>query len=108
MFKLSPSADTAGIVFRCELVAVPARIVKCFGPPGRGDGYKKSGEYVFTDDQGRPFVVHDWRATNLFDSELPSPAEFWAGEEPIEFCVVAREADTDEFERWFLGRVRNG
>jgi hypothetical protein len=106
MFKLSQNADTAGIIFRDEIVAVPAVVVKCFGPPARGNGFKKSGEYVFVDENDQPFVVHDWRATNLFDPDLPSPEEFWAGTEPQEFCVVARAEDTDAFERWFLGRLR--
>jgi hypothetical protein len=48
-----------------EVQVAPALIVRRFGLPGPGDDYKVSGEYVFIDQNGEPFVVHDWKSTSL-------------------------------------------
>ena len=50
-----------------EIEMVPRSIVRRFGPPARSNGYKVSGEYVFTDQDGQPFVVHDWKSTSLWN-----------------------------------------
>jgi len=105
MFKLSPSADTSGITEMGEAEVPPARLVRRFGTPSRGDGYKVSGEYVFVDSDGEPFVVHDWKSTSLWDESFPTSEEFWAGEEPQELSVSTRDLDTEGFERWLLDRL---
>jgi hypothetical protein len=80
-------------------------IVKRFGAPRGGDGYKVSGEYIFL-DQGQPFVVHDWKSTKLWDPDLFTPEEFWSSREPMELNISSRDLDTTEFERWFLGQLQ--
>ena len=106
MFRLAPSTDTTGITIMSEIEVAPALLVRRFGAPAAGDGYKVSGEYVFVDSAGEPFVVHDWKSTNLWEKELLSPEQFWASQEPAELCVSSRDQETGEFERWFLARLR--
>jgi hypothetical protein len=106
MFKLSPGADTLGIAETGQIEIAPAIVVRRFGPPQPGsDGYKVSGEYVFTDNHGRTFVLHDWKATSLWDPELDSPEQFWASPEPAELSVSSRDPGTIEFERWLLAEL---
>ncbi len=108
MFKLSPTTDTIGTTEMGEIEVAPALIVKRFGPPGAGDDYKVSGEYVFADQNGEPFVVHDWKSTSLWDEDFPTPEELWASEEPEELSISSRDLETGEFERWFLEQLGEG
>jgi hypothetical protein len=105
MFKLSPSTDTTGITEMGEVEVPPALVVRRFGAPSEGDGYKVSGEFVFVDRNGEPFVVHDWKATSFWDERFPSAEDFWASEEPEELSVSTRDLDTAEFEQWFLEQL---
>jgi hypothetical protein len=105
MFKLWPSTDTTGITEMGEVEVPPALIVRRLGPPSDGDGYKVSGQYVFADGNGEPFVVHDWKSTNLWDEDFPTPEELWASEEPQELSVSTRDLNTAEFEQWFLDQL---
>ena len=89
-----------------ELEVEPARLVRRFGRPSDSDGYKISGEYVFSNDKGQPFVVHDWKSTSQWESGLMSPEEFWASGEPQEFCIATRDLDTAEFEQWLLDQLQ--
>ncbi len=105
MFKLAPSADTNGVATMGDIEVAPAQVVRRFGRPADSDGYKVSGEYVFTNDDGQPFVVHDWKSTSLWESGLLTPDEFWACEEQQEFCIATRDLDTADFEAWFLRQL---
>jgi hypothetical protein len=102
MYNLLRTTDLTGITEMGEFDVPPAIIVKRFGPPGAGDGYKISGQYVFVDTNGEPFVVHDWKSTTLWDGGLGTPEDFWASEEPQEMTVSTRDLDTEVFVAWFL------
>ena len=106
MFQLSPSSDTTGITEMGEVEVSPALIAKLFGFPAKGDGYKVSGEYVFVDSNGNPFVVHDWKCTSLWDNNFPTPEKFWTSVEPAELSISSPDLDTQEFQRWFLDQLR--
>ncbi len=108
MFTLKPNADTIGITGMGEIEVSPAAVVKRFGPPATGDGLKISGEYVFVDGDGQPFVVHDWKATSLWAEGYPSPGEYWTMVEPDELTISTRDIDTREFEGWFLAQLQEG
>jgi hypothetical protein len=108
MFKFDPSADTVGVTGMGELEVPPALVVRRFGPPAAGDGFKISGEYVFVNDSGEPFVVHDWKATNLWDDDFPAPEQYWAMTHPDELTISTRDIDTREFQEWFLARLEEG
>ena len=108
MFRLAPTTDTTGIFTMGELEVPPALVVERFGPPAESDGYKVSGEFVFIDDRGEPFVVHDWKSTSLWEESLPTPEEFWARNEPEELSIGTRGVETTEFERWFLEQLGRG
>lgn len=107
-FKLEPKADTVGITGMGEIEVPPALLVQRFGLPGPGDGMKTSGEYVFVDEQGQPFVVHDWKATSLWDEGLATPEDYWASWEPDELTISSRDSDTQDFEKWLLGSLGLG
>jgi hypothetical protein len=105
MFRLSPSTDSAGIYTTGEVEVAPALVVRRFGPPYPSDGYKVSGEYIFVNHEGEPFVVHDWKSTSLWEAGFPNPETFWASETPEELCIGSRGLDTTEFTRWFLEQL---
>jgi hypothetical protein len=83
----------------------PALVIKRFGPPTEGDGYKVSGEFVFVDSKGEVFVVHDWKSTSLWEEGLPTPEEFWARAEAEELSIGTRDVDTADFKQWFLEQL---
>ena len=72
----SQDVDLDGITIMGEVQATPASIVRLFGPPAPGDGYKISGEYVFQGDGGEVFVLHDWMCTSLYHPSGPTPEVF--------------------------------
>ena len=71
MFKLSPTTGTVSVTTMSEIEVAPASIIRRFGPPAVSDEYKVSGQFVFVDQQGEPFVVHDWKSTSLWEQEFP-------------------------------------
>src|SRR5262249_44270162 len=91
-----------------ELEATPVVVIRRFGRPAQGDGFKISAEYVFIDRNDQPFVVHDWKSTNLWEVGLPTPDEFWASDQPEELSIGTRDLDTSEFKRWFLEQIGEG
>ena len=99
------ATDKTGIRIVREVEAAPGMVVRRFGAPSEGDGFKVSGEYVFVNQQGEPFVVHDWKSTNLWDESFPTPEGFWRNEEPVELCIGSRDLETAEFERWFFQQL---
>jgi hypothetical protein len=105
MFKLSQNRDTIGITQMGEFEVAPALIVRRFGLPAKGDGYKVSGEYVFEDLHGNLFVVHDWKSTSLWDSNFPEPEDFWATVEPVELSISTHDLETEEFKQWLLQQL---
>jgi hypothetical protein len=83
----------------------PALIVKRFGPPGRGDGHKISGEYVFLSASGDAFVLHDWLATSLYFRSGLTPDQFWARADNCELRVSSLDLDCSEFLAWLGNEV---
>ena len=101
----SQNADLDGITIMGETTLVPADVVKRFGPPTSGDGYKISGEYAFLNEKDEAFVLHDWHSTNLMYDTAPTPEEFWAGTEPVEFSISSMDLDVAAFVRWLRSEV---
>jgi hypothetical protein len=105
MFKLSPNYDTIGVTQVDEIEVAPVFVVRRFGSPTKGDGYKVSGEYIFVDLNGKPFIVHDWKSTSLWDKHFPDPEEFWASFDPVELSISSHDLDTEEFKSWFFQQL---
>ena len=113
-FKLDPGADADGTFYRAKVMVPPKRLVDRFGRPGRGDGYKVSGCYVFTDQAGNVFTLYDFKATSLSDdgagygeeSSAPTPKEFWGNWNSDLLHIGARDqGDVEAFKRWLLVQV---
>jgi hypothetical protein len=105
MFKLSQEADAVGTSLACCVNIAPAKLVKLFGKPQEMDGYKVSGEYLFTDDAGNVFTVYDWKSTSLYSSEYMKPSKLWAMTEPWEIHIGAAGGDWKAFRDWLLVEV---
>lgn len=105
LVTLSPKTNTIGVTGMGELELAPAWLVRRFGPPSKGDGFKVSGEYVFIDPKEEPFVLHDWKNTSLGEDRLWEPEELWASEELQEFAICTRDIDTREFEKWLIAQL---
>jgi len=76
-FKLNKQADTTKTTNQGSISISPKRLTEVFGQPSSSDGYKTSGEYVFTSESGDVFTVSDYKSTSLYDDEMISPEEFW-------------------------------
>lgn len=84
----------------------PVTLIKLFGKPERSDSYKVSGEYIFTNYDGKVVRLYDWKSTNLYDSDCQTPEEFWAQINAIEFHVGAvSKKEADEFIKWLKVRL---
>ncbi|MBI1325907.1 hypothetical protein GC170_22330 [bacterium] len=101
----SEDADLDDITIMGEVVAAPGAVVRRFGKPSPGEGYKISGEITFTNDAGEAFVLHDWLATNLYHPEGPTPESFWASEEPAGLSVSSLDLDISIFSEWLAEQL---
>ena len=75
-FQVDMNADICGTSLKGRITANYAKLVELFGEPQESDGYKVSGEWVFTDDDGNVFTLYDWKETELYDDQLPSVKQF--------------------------------
>jgi hypothetical protein len=90
-----------GTSLQSDLQARYARLVELFGEPDSGDGYKVSGEWLFESDSGQVVTLYDWKSTDLYDSDLPSPAEFRSRGWAIDFHVGGNDlATAEQFVAW--------
>lgn len=92
--KLNNNAEFLGGYYKLSgALLSPARIAEVFGDGVPGDDYKVSRQYIFSyGDNGRNFVLYDWKATNLYDGqEAPTPAEFWASNGPSLFSISGKD-----------------
>ena len=101
----SQDAELDGITIMGETTLVPADVVKRFGKPAPGDGYKISGEYAFLNEQNEAFVFHDWLSTNLIYDTAPSPEQFWAGTSPVQLSISSMDLDVAAFAEWLRSEV---
>jgi hypothetical protein len=103
----SQDVDLDGITIMGEVTVAPAVVVKRFGRPSPGEGYKISGEYAFTNDRGEAFVLHDWLCTNLYHHEDGlTPEAFWAMADPFPLSISSLDLDTSEFAAWLQNELR--
>ena len=65
------------ISFHNHVVTASFReLVKAFGPPEMGDDYKVSAEWTFAGPEGSVVTLYDYKATALYDSDLPTVTAF--------------------------------
>ena len=107
MFKLDDNASIHGTHLIAYVTMIPSELVKRFGEPKESDGYKVSGEYVFTSDHGRVFTLYDWKSTNLYDDkDAISPKELWASKEPFQFNIGGNStAGLSDFQDFLGARI---
>lgn len=97
-FKLDNDIDIGGTSRTAGIRLVPAVLVKRFGPPREADGYKVSGEYVFTDDEGNVYTLYDWKATDVYAYDMPSARILWGSSKPFEFHIGSRQDAAEDIE----------
>ncbi len=78
--RFIPSDDYAGGWLQGEFTASYSDLVKVFGEPSDGDGYKVSTSWTIQDTEtGAVFEIYDYKETSLYDpSNNPSVEEFRA------------------------------
>ena len=99
-YKLNPDADINGTHLIGRIETRFAFLEKAFGNPLESDGYKTSGEWFFTDEDGGVFTIYDWKATDLYDKDLPSVDVF--RDYPFyEFNIGGHsQKNVEEFKAW--------
>jgi hypothetical protein len=69
---------------------------------------KVSGEYIFKEVETNKIVtLYDYKATNFYDNDLPSPEEFWKSDETFFFSIGGHNNDSelvDSFISWIKGK----
>lgn len=86
--RLDEDADMCGTCKIGEYRISPAILVRAFGEPNStGDGYKVDAEYLFSDEEGNVYSLYAYKATSLYDAELPTPEAFWQKGSPQEFSI---------------------
>ena len=106
MFKLNQNANTSGTHRVGTIHLKPRDIIKAFGFPQNSDGYKVSGEYIFTDEIGEVFTLYDYKMTSLYDPEYINPVDFWALETPQEFSIGGNTTPLN-FLDWLENKVES-
>lgn len=103
-FKIDSTADVNGTHRVGEIETTYAKLRKAFGEPTECDGYKVSGEWTFTDEQGQVFTLYDWKLTSLYDSDLPTVEEFRRKRKPSQFNIGGN-CDATNFILWLKGKI---
>ena len=92
-----------GSVLRATVSIPPDVVLHLFGQPDESDGYKSSMEWLFEDEEGNVVSLYDWKSTNLYSSELPSPDVLLASPVSYEFHIGAHDYQTaQKFSDWLL------
>jgi hypothetical protein len=91
-----------------EIMVAPMDLILAFGQPGSSDEYKVSGEYTFHDEESDVvFTMYDWKSTNLYDSDYPSPEELWATTEPIMINIGGNhKGNVEDFKAKVLQHIK--
>ena len=109
MFRLNPNADTSEVSALMDIELIPVDLVEVFGTPVECDGNKVSGEFIFANDKGDVFTIHDWKETTLFWGEDPgclTPGEFWQDDELHTFYIGGNNAKRlQPFMKWLCDEL---
>ena len=89
-YKLNKQASSDGTSLRGNVTISTKRLTELFGLPSSSDGYKSSGEYIFTSEAGDVFTLYDWKSTSLYDEEMMAPEEFWNQSSPVTLNIGAK------------------
>ena len=91
-FKIDNEADYCGTSLKGHVRARFSDIVRVLGEPlSDDDGYKVSGCWTLTDDNGNVVTLYDWKCSNLYDENLPSVEQFRASTNVTTFNVGAHD-----------------
>jgi len=90
MYKLNKQANSDGTSLRGNVTISTKRLTELFGLPSSSDGYKSSGEYIFTSEAGDVFTLYDWKSTSLYDDKMIAPEEFWNQSSPVTLNIGAK------------------
>ena len=108
-YVAASETDADATYWYADVVLAPAAVERRFGVARGGDDYKVSRHWVFRKGD-LVFTLYDWKSTNLYESGLLSPEEFWACEEPMDLHVGSKEPATQEdaaaFVRWIEDEVQ--
>lgn len=73
--QFTRDADSNGTSLQGYVTVPFSKLVAIFGEPGESDGYKVAFEWDLKFADGTVATVYDWKRTNLYDGDLPEPAE---------------------------------
>lgn len=108
MFHVDPAADTNGTSGFGYFCASYAQLEAALGPPlpCRGGDGKVSTRWALVAPNGAVLTVYDWKATNLYHSDLPAVADFRADPSPRLWNVGARSpARLTDFCKWLAEQI---
>lgn len=107
LYCLYTNADARGTSPQQYVKGSYADLVRVFGEPNSDvDGYEVSTEWVLRNTQTNEVVtLYDYKATNLYDHDYPSVAEFRA-QPYYAWHVGAKSKEiAREFVKWLLTQV---
>ena len=105
-FKVDNEANADGTSLVGEIKGFSYKeMVKALGEPGEGDGYKVSGEWLFTGDDEEVFTVYDWKCTSLYDSSDMTVRQWRNSGNKYDFHVGGN-TDPKRFIAWLTEKVK--
>ena len=105
-YRINNNANDGGTSLAGYITCSYARLVELFGEPIESDGYKVSGEWIFTDTvTGDVFTVYDYKETSLYDDNYPTVAEFRA-QPSYEWHIGAKDKQSaNKFKSWLQSKI---
>lgn len=74
--KLNNNLSANGTSLKGYISLNPKKLLEAYPNFMEGDECKITKEWTF-EVNGKPITLYDWKCTNLYDDDLPSPDNFW-------------------------------
>lgn len=104
--KYTPTLESVcGTSKRNSLTTDFATLSHLFGNPHESDGHKVTSEWAVRDSEGNVITIYDWKATEAYDSRLPTLEELKRASH-VEFSVGGYDQQSaQDFVDWFNSKT---
>ena len=111
MFRCSLNASVLNTCFLTKIELPPIFLSEVFGHGIIGDEDKISRTYIFVNDSGEKFILHDWKSTSRYFMDAapaPTPEQFWNDGQFVELHIGgAIGSNPSQFITWLIEQYEN-
>ena len=87
-----------------EIIVSPAAVVRRFGKPSPGEGYRSAASMPSSMTAARHSLGR-LAVDYALSSNGPAPEEFWAREQPTPLSISRLDLDVTEFSTWMKSQL---